>query len=118
MISSRGLKLKSDTDEKNFKGCYNDALEDGDNEAIAQVFKNFYHLWIACERDEVKKILINTDCIEFCEEEYASSELLLLCKHEVFMPRISKVFLKNGKEYLVLETSTEIQKLIKEASQK
>ena len=115
-IYSEKLEL-SEFDTKRFKERYHEAIEKGDQTQVINVIKEFYEKWIPYSGESKVEMLINTDCIEFCEEMYASSELLMLCKHEAFLPRVSKVFLKGHKEsFLVLESAFEIEKLIEKAA--
>ena len=117
-ISSDSLKLRTDTEERNFKGRYQDAVEDDDNEKIAQTLSDLYDSWVPYDRSEVTEVLINTDCIEICVEELATSPLISV-KHTAFLPRISKVFLKGRNDgYLVLESALKIKESIEDAAKK
>lgn len=117
-ISSNSLKLRTDIEERNFKGRYQDAVEDDDNEKIAQIFSDFHISWVPYGRSEVTEVLINTDCIEICVEEFATSPLIS-AEHIAFLPRISKVFLKGRNDgYLVLESALEIKESIENAKKK
>ena len=88
-----------------------------DKEKVSQVFKDFEHLWIPHEESRRIEILINTDEIERCEEMCAASGLISEADW-VYLPRVSRVFLKGGKNYLVFENARKIQSLIETASQK
>ena len=115
-IYSEKLEL-SEFDSKRFNERYHEALEKGDPTQVVTVMKEFYEKWIPYSGEAKIEMLINTDCIEFCEEMYASSELLMLCKHEEFLPRVTKVFLKGHNEsFLVLESAYEIEKSIEKAT--
>ena len=115
-IFSKKLEL-SEFDSKRFKERYHEALVKGDQTQVINVIKDFYGKWLPYSEESKVEMLINSDCIEFCEEMYASSELLTRCKHEEFLPRVTKVFLKGHNEsFLVLESAYEIEKSIEKAA--
>lgn len=114
-ISNVCLELRGDQ-EFVLKERYNKNSDENKGKK-AQVLKEFEHLWVPYDASEKIKILINTDCIERCEEQYAGSALIAEADW-CYLPRVSKVFLKNGKNYLVFENASEIQSLIAKASQK
>ena len=86
-------------------------------EKKAQIFKDFEDLWVPYDESQKIEILINTDCIERCEEQCAASVLIEEADW-CYLPRVSKVFLKDGKEYLVFESVKKIQSLIEDVAQK
>ena len=115
-IYSKKLEL-SEFDSKRFKERYDEALKKGDQTQVIDVIKEFYESWIPYSKESKIEMLINSDCIEFCEELKASSELLIHWKHEEFLPRVTKVFLKGHNEsFLVLESAYEIEKSIEKAA--
>lgn len=97
------------------KERYNKNLSE--NEEKVKVLKEFEHLWFPYDKSQQIEILINTDCIEFIEEQSAVSGLIAESDW-CYLPRVSKVFLKDSKEYLVFENARKIQSLIEAVSQK